>query len=76
MNHLNLVLKFQFAGKEEHEIRGISRISIDGGGSVTFYDVQNECTEVLDLGRVRSLSLLSLDQFIGQAAEPVGSYLR
>jgi hypothetical protein len=76
MNYLNLVLKFQLAGKEQDEIRGISRISIDGGGSVTFYDVQNECTEVLDLGQVRSLSLLSLDQFIGQAAQPVASHPR
>lgn len=68
MNCLNLVLKFQLTGKDEQEIRGISRIRVDGGGSVTFYDVQKECTEILDLGQVRSMSLLSLDQFILQAA--------
>lgn len=68
MNCLNLVLKFQLAGKDEQEIRGISRIRVDGGGNVTFYDVQKERTEILDLGQVRSLSLLSLDQFILQAA--------
>jgi hypothetical protein len=59
MHDLNLVLKFQLAGETQFQIRGASRIKVDGRGGLLFYDVQNGTAERIDIGRLQSFSLLS-----------------
>jgi hypothetical protein len=68
MDHLNLVLKFRLADHDQYQVKGASRIKVDGCGSLTFYDVQSGNTERIDLGQLRSLTLYSAHQAVGWAA--------
>jgi hypothetical protein len=60
MRDLKLVLKFQLAGETRHQVRGASRIKVDGRGGLLLYGMQNEGSERIDLGRLQSLSLLGI----------------
>jgi hypothetical protein len=62
MNRLNLVLKFRLAGHDQYQIKGASRIKVDGRGGLTFYDVQSGSNERLDLQQLRHLSLHTITQ--------------
>jgi hypothetical protein len=59
MHDLNLVLKFQLAGETQFQIRGASRITVDGRGGLMFYDAQSGASERIDMGRLQSFSLLN-----------------
>ena len=58
MHDLKLVLKFKLAGDKQFQIRGVSRIVVDGCGGLSFHDVQNDRTERLEMGKLASFSLL------------------
>lgn len=69
MRDWNLVLKFQLSG-ENQQVRGASRIKVDGRGGLMFYDVHSETAERIDLGRLQSLSLFSMATQISDSALP------
>jgi hypothetical protein len=60
MDDLNLVLKFHLAGEVQLQIRGASRIKLDGRGGLTYYDVQSHKTERIEFDRLQSFSLLPI----------------
>lgn len=60
MHDLNLVLKFQLAGENHYQIRGASRIKVDGRG-LMFYDVQSGAAEKIDVAQLQSFSLVSTE---------------
>jgi len=64
---LNLVLNFKLAGNSDWQIRGASRIRIDGRGSLEFYPAESRQAETIDLTSVRSLSIHAVGG-AGQAA--------
>jgi hypothetical protein len=66
MDCVNLVVKYRLAGSGTLQIKGVTRITVDGRGSLIFYDVQTDSTERIDLGQLQSLSLESVDQALGQ----------
>ena len=63
---LNLVLNFKLAGDSDWQIRPASRIRIDGRGSLKFYPAESTQAEMIDLARVRSLSIHA----VGAAGQP------
>jgi hypothetical protein len=68
MHDLNVVLKFRLAGDSRFHIKGAARIRVDGRGGLLFYDVQSGQTERIDVGRLQSLSLLSVNPRAGSSA--------
>lgn len=67
MTDLNLVLKFQLAGEDQFQVRGAARIKIDGSGMLLFYDVQSGATEKIQVDRLQSFSMLSVNPLTSQS---------
>ncbi|HUI77447.1 MAG TPA: hypothetical protein VLY24_06010 [Bryobacteraceae bacterium] len=61
MEKVNLVLKFQMAGKAGCYLRGAARIKVDGRGGLTLYDTDTAVAEKIDLSKLQSLSIRFLD---------------
>ena len=68
MDNLNLVLKFRLTGDDQFQIKGAARITVDGRGGVMFHDVQSGKTERIEVGRLQSFSILSVNHAMPQAA--------
>jgi hypothetical protein len=56
MDNLNLVVKFMLAADGLLQVKGASRIKVDGRGGLLLYDAQGGSVETIQLGElVRSL---------------------
>jgi hypothetical protein len=71
MDELNLVLKFHLSGELQFQIRGASRIKLDGRGGLTYYDVQSHKTETIEFDRLQSFSLLPIKTTAPNTAHPL-----
>lgn len=60
MQDLKLVLQFQRTGESRQQVRGASRIKVDGRGGVLLYDAQGERSERIDIGGLSSFHLLGI----------------
>jgi len=60
MDDLKILLKFRLAGERRNQVRGASRITIDGRGGLLLYDPQRPGSERIELGRLQSLSLFGV----------------
>jgi len=61
MEQLNLVLEFRVEGQDVFEFKGVSRIQIDGRGGVVAYNAQSGLPERIDISRLRSFTIHSLE---------------
>lgn len=61
MHPLNLVLTYRLAGDDHIQIRGASRIKVDGRGGLMYYDVQSGTTERIEVGQLQSFRLVPVD---------------
>ena len=59
MQDLKLVLQFQRTGEAAQQVRGASRIKVDGRG-VLLFDAQGKRSERIDIGSLRSFHLLGI----------------
>ena len=59
MTSTNLVLTFMLSGDSRVHVRGAARIKVDGRGGLTVFDAEKGGTEVVNLGRLRSLTIQS-----------------
>ena len=57
MDDLNLVVKFVLAGDGGLQVKGASRIKVDGRGGLLVYDTQGEGVETIALGSLKSFCL-------------------
>ena len=57
MKDLNLVLMFRLAGDGQMQVKGASRIKLDGRGGLMVYDSENGAAETYDLQKVQSFSI-------------------
>ena len=57
MDNLNLVVKFTLAGDGRLQVKGATRIKVDGRGGLLLYDAQGEGVETIELGALQSLRL-------------------
>ncbi len=62
MNHLNLVMKFRLANHDQCQVKGATRIKLDGRGGLTLYDVQSGHHEKIEIRQLRSFSLRAISQ--------------
>lgn len=59
MNNLNLMVKFKLATSGDVQIKGVSRMKVDGRGSVLLYDSNGE-VERIDVRQMESFSVHAL----------------
>ena len=57
MDNLNLIVKFMLAGDGRLQVKGATRIKVDGRGGLLLYDAQGEGVETIELGALQSLRL-------------------
>jgi hypothetical protein len=57
MENLNLVVKFMLAADGRLQVKGASRIKVDGRGGLLLYDAEGGSVETIVLGAVQSLCL-------------------
>lgn len=67
MNDVNLVLKYRLAGEKQFRFKGASRIKVDGGGALMFYNVHSGQTERLEVSQLQSFSLVPFSAFVETA---------
>jgi hypothetical protein len=60
MNNLNLILKFRLAQSSGVQVRGATRINVDGLGGLIVYDAETGRPERIPLAQVNSLCIESL----------------
>lgn len=60
MQPVYLVMTFRLADDNQCQVRRVARIKVDGRGGLTFYDVQSERTEKINLWQLKFFSLLPL----------------
>ena len=65
----NLVLTFTLTGDSRVHVKGAARIKVDGRGGLTLFDVEEGRSEIVSLGRLRSLTIESVS---GMSAQPAG----
>ena len=70
MDDLNLVVKFVVAGDGELQVKGASRIKVDGRGGLVLYDTGGESVETIALGRLKSFCLQQVRRTYVRAAAP------
>ena len=71
MDNLNLVVKFKQAGDGHLQVKGASRIKVDGRGGLLVYDSQGEGCETIELGSLTSFCLQQVRRACVEAAAPV-----
>jgi hypothetical protein len=57
MDNLNLVVKFMLAGDGLLQVKGATRIKVDGRRGLLLYDAQGGGVETIELGSLQSLCL-------------------
>jgi len=70
MHDLNLVLRFRLAGENQLQIKGASRIKVDGRGGLMFYDVKSGKAERIEVGQLQSFSLQSVNPTARNTVSP------
>ena len=70
MDDLNLVVKFVVAGDGELQVKGASRIKVDGRGGLLLYDTRGEGVETIALGSLKSFCLQQVRRACVEAAAP------
>jgi hypothetical protein len=70
MDDLNLVVKFVLAGDGGLQVKGASRIKVDGRGGLLLYDTRGEGVETIKLGSLKSLCLQQVRRACVGAAAP------
>jgi hypothetical protein len=70
MDNLNLVVKFMLAADGLLQVKGASRIKVDGRGGLLLYDAQGGSVETIQLGAVQSLSLQQVRRTCAASAVP------
>ena len=70
MDNLNLVVKFMLAADGLLQVKGASRIKVDGRGGLLLYDAQGGSVETIQLGGVQSLSLQRVRRTCAESAVP------
>jgi len=68
MNPTNLVLTFTLAGDNRVHVRGAARIKVDGRGGLTLFGSEKGRTEMVSLGRIRTLTIETVPDMSVQPA--------
>ena len=68
MDNLNLVVKFMVAGDSQLQVKGASRIKVDGRGGLLLYDTRGERVETIELGALKSFCLQQVRRACAEAA--------
>ena len=68
MDDLNLVLKFRLAGDSRVQVKGASRIKVDGRGGLLVYDAKGEGVETIALGSLTSFCVQQVRRVCLEAA--------
>jgi len=71
MDNLNLVVKFMMAGDGLLQVKGATRIKVDGRGGLLLYDAQGGGVETIELGALQSLCLQQVRRTCAPSALPV-----
>jgi len=57
MNDLNLMIRFRLTGQDEFQMKGASRMKMDGRGGLILYDAQSGKAERIEIGQLQSFIL-------------------
>ena len=71
MDNLNLVVKFMLVGDGLLQVKGATRIKVDGRGGLLLYDAQGGGVETIELGALQSLHLQRVRRACAAPALPV-----
>ena len=71
MDNLNLVVKFMLAGDGLLQVKGATRIKVDGRGGLLLYDAQGGGVETIELGALQSLHLQGVRRSCATSVMPV-----